>query len=104
MLSIFSLALWSLPLLTYSLSQVNSKLTCRKNFVFGAGVGVTSLIFSPGNAVAKFSAGPEAFVGTYSDPINHPGGKRTIQLLEGKVGDYQLGQVVGGGGIGECSI
>ncbi|GFH58921.1 hypothetical protein CTEN210_15397 [Chaetoceros tenuissimus] len=43
----------------------------------------------------------KAFVGTYSDPINHPGGKRTIKLLDEKVGDYQLAQVIGGGGRGE---
>ena len=43
-----------------------------------------------------------AFVGTYSDPINHPGGTRTIKLLEGKsVGGYQLAEVQGGGGVGE---
>ena len=46
---------------------------------------------------------PSVFCGTYSDPINHPGGKRIISLLEGgnKTGDYQLAQVQGGGGIGE---
>lgn len=42
-----------------------------------------------------------AFVGTYTDPINHPGGKRTIRLLEKQVGDYQLAEVEGGGGRGE---
>jgi|AntRauTorckE5430_2_1112549.scaffolds.fasta_scaffold01186_4 hypothetical protein len=44
--------------------------------------------------------GAEEFVGTYSDP-NHPGGHRTIILLGGKVGDYQLAEIQGGGGIGE---
>lgn len=45
--------------------------------------------------------GAERFVGTYTDPINHPGGKRTIKLLGKKVGDYQLAEVQGGGGRGE---
>jgi len=46
--------------------------------------------------------GAEAFIGTFTDPINHPGGKRTIKLLDGqKLGDYQLAEVLGGGGRGE---
>lgn len=41
------------------------------------------------------------FCGEFSDP-NHPGGKRTIALLDGvMVGDYQLARVYGGGGRGE---
>lgn len=47
------------------------------------------------------SGGPSVFLGTYSDPINHPGGTRTIRLLDGKVGDYQLAEVHGEGGKGE---
>lgn len=47
------------------------------------------------------AASAEAFVGTYSDPINHPGGTRTVRLVGEKVGDYQLAEVVGGGGRGE---
>ncbi|KAL3766317.1 hypothetical protein ACHAWU_005709 [Discostella pseudostelligera] len=48
-------------------------------------------------------SGAEKFCGTYSDPINHPGGTRTISLIgsDDVVGDYRLAQVVGGGGIGE---
>lgn len=39
---------------------------------------------------------------TFSDPINHPGGTRTIKFLPDKtVGGYQLAQVFGGGGRGE---
>ena len=41
------------------------------------------------------------FCGTYTDPINHPGGTRTIRLIGEKVGDYQLAEVEGGGGVGE---
>jgi hypothetical protein len=53
-------------------------------------------------AATNGSKGAEAFVGTYTDPINHPGGKRTIKLLDGqKIGDYQLAEVIGGGGRGE---
>lgn len=65
------------------------------------GIAAASMMagIAPANAV-----GAEAFVGTFSDPINHPGGKRNIKLLEGKkVGDYQLAEVYGGGGRGEPS-
>ncbi|VEU45277.1 unnamed protein product [Pseudo-nitzschia multistriata] len=62
--------------------------------------GGSLLISNPGTAVA--ATGPEVFVGTYTDPINHPGGTRTIKLLDGqKIGDYQLAEVRGGGGRGE---
>mmetsp|Transcript_11702 Transcript_11702/g.14766 ORF Transcript_11702/g.14766 Transcript_11702/m.14766 type:complete len:155 (+) Transcript_11702:84-548(+) len=65
-----------------------------------AAVATTSTVMPPTPAVAA-SKGTEAFVGTFSDPINHPGGKRTIRLLDAKAGDYQLAEVIGGGGIGE---
>lgn len=55
-------------------------------------VASTLAIFPPLAAEAA-SSGAEKFVGTYSDPINHPGGKRTIKLVEGAiVGDYQLAE------------
>ena len=54
------------------------------------------------NPTSAAAAGAESFVASYSDPINHPGGTRTIKLVDGaKVGDYQLAQVFGGGGRGE---
>jgi len=53
-------------------------------------------------ATTSPKAGAAAFLGTYSDPINHPGGTRTITLIDGASnGDYQLAQVKGGGGRGE---
>ncbi len=69
--------------------------------------GVTAAAVALGGGIQTANAaasGAEAFVGTFTDPINHPGGTRTITLLEGrKVGDYQLAQVQGGGGKGEPS-
>merc|ERR1719382_1653653 len=60
-----------------------------------------SLSAIPDNALAiPKTDRSEAFVGSYSDPINHPGGTRTIKLLE-KIGDYHLAEVAGGGGKGE---
>ena len=43
----------------------------------------------------------DAFVGRYTDPINHPGGIRDITLTETYIGEYRLVKVVGGGGRGE---
>lgn len=60
---------------------------------------VPNLATFKAQAAAQSSA--SAFLGTYSDPINHPGGKRTIKLLGDGSGDYTLAQVFGGGGIGE---
>mmetsp|Transcript_60991 Transcript_60991/g.180529 ORF Transcript_60991/g.180529 Transcript_60991/m.180529 type:complete len:176 (-) Transcript_60991:221-748(-) len=40
-------------------------------------------------------------LGTYTDPINHPGGFRKIELVGTGVGGYQLAKVTGGGGRGE---
>eukprot|EP00586_Coscinodiscus_wailesii_P010475 CAMPEP_0172505230 /NCGR_PEP_ID=MMETSP1066-20121228/184713_1 /TAXON_ID=671091 /ORGANISM="Coscinodiscus wailesii, Strain CCMP2513" /LENGTH=133 /DNA_ID=CAMNT_0013281757 /DNA_START=151 /DNA_END=552 /DNA_ORIENTATION=- len=79
----------------------------RRNAMIGGAVvaaatTVTTLSSSSSAAAAAVPQGAESFVGTYSDPINHPGGKRTIRLLDQKkVGDYQLAEVEGGGGVGE---
>jgi len=65
--------------------------------------GGSFLASTPNVAMAAaVPQGAEAFVGTFTDPINHPGGKRTIKLLDGqKKGDYQMAEVLGGGGRGE---
>jgi hypothetical protein len=95
------IALLAYPSFTVSLSSPKqSGAVDRRNALLGAGVGAVTFLFPLEKAVAKES-GAAAFVGTYSDPINHPGGKRTIKLLDSKVGDYQLAEVIGGGGIGE---
>ena len=67
-----------------------------------AATGGSLLAPTAAMAASPAASGAEAFVGTFTDPINHPGGKRTIKLLDGeKVGDYQLAEVLGGGGRGE---
>jgi hypothetical protein len=64
-------------------------------------VVATTVMLKPATANAA-GGDPSAFCGTFSDPINHPGGKRIISLLDDKkTGDYQLAQVQGGGGVGE---
>lgn len=81
----------------------------RRDFLqaaFVSTLAAASLASSPSPAFAASggAGGAAVFVGTFSDPINHPGGKRTIKLLDGDnsiVGNYQLAQVEGGGGIGE---
>mmetsp|Transcript_10429 Transcript_10429/g.10024 ORF Transcript_10429/g.10024 Transcript_10429/m.10024 type:complete len:162 (-) Transcript_10429:268-753(-) len=80
-----------------------SSIVDRRNaIVQGVAATTVALISSSTTAPAQASQGAEAFVGTFSDPINHPGGKRTIRLLDDKkVGDYQLAEILGGGGRGE---
>eukprot|EP00584_Thalassiosira_punctigera_P003166 CAMPEP_0172540542 /NCGR_PEP_ID=MMETSP1067-20121228/11531_1 /TAXON_ID=265564 ORGANISM="Thalassiosira punctigera, Strain Tpunct2005C2" /NCGR_SAMPLE_ID=MMETSP1067 /ASSEMBLY_ACC=CAM_ASM_000444 /LENGTH=189 /DNA_ID=CAMNT_0013326421 /DNA_START=34 /DNA_END=603 /DNA_ORIENTATION=- len=66
-----------------------------------AGSSLCLFSLKPSSAVAA-NTGAQSFVGKYSDPINHPGGTRTIKLVDGAiVGDYQLAEVLGGGGRGE---
>jgi len=85
--------------LCYLVSAVNAfSLPGRRDAFIGIATATAGILSSADPASA---AGAEAFVGTYSDPINHPGGTRTIKLLGEKVGDYQLAEVQGGGGKGE---
>ncbi len=56
-------------------------------------------------AGAVVDAASSRFCGEFADPINHPGGTRTISLVGGpdivaSVGDYRLAKVTGGGGRG----
>ena len=60
-----------------------------------------SVSILPAEAADAAAGDGSIFCGTYSDPVNHPGGTRTIRLVGEKVGDYQLAEVIGGGGIGE---
>ena len=82
-----------------SLAAVN-----RRNAFVGITSAATAAVttaFAPSTPANAAATGAQAFVGTFSDPINHPGGKRTIKLLDVKAGDYQLAEVIGGGGVGE---
>ncbi len=87
------------------LDHVSALAISRRNAFAGLAAGTTTVITSSAALAADSTKqGAEAFVGTFSDPINHPGGRRTIRLLDAdtaKVGDYQLAEVIGGGGVGE---
>jgi hypothetical protein len=52
-------------------------------------------------AAADDDTSSSVFLGTYTDPINHPGGTRTIQLTGTSFAGYTLASVKGGGGQGE---
>ena len=67
----------------------------RRSVLLGA-------LLTPAPALASDS--PSVFVGTYTDPNNHPGGTREITLLPGQVGAYRLANVKGGGGRGEPDL
>lgn len=71
----------------------------RRNALIAGITATSATLLSSSPAFA--AQGAEAFIGTFSDPNNHPGGKRTIRLLGEKIGDYQLAEVQGGGGRGE---
>lgn len=87
-----------LILACFGLSTSGFSVSRRTALVEASGAfAVLATASAPGNAVT----GVESFVGTFSDPINHPGGTRTVKLVGDKVGDYQLAEVVGGGGRGE---
>eukprot|EP00569_Conticribra_weissflogii_P006974 CAMPEP_0171334174 /NCGR_PEP_ID=MMETSP0878-20121228/4500_1 /TAXON_ID=67004 /ORGANISM="Thalassiosira weissflogii, Strain CCMP1336" /LENGTH=177 /DNA_ID=CAMNT_0011835239 /DNA_START=27 /DNA_END=560 /DNA_ORIENTATION=- len=86
---------------SFSTTSTSPIILDRRHAVLATIAGTAaSLLSSPIPAQAA-PAGAEAFLGKFSDPINHPGGTRTIRLLDQKVGDYQLAEVVGGGGRGE---
>lgn len=68
----------------------------RRDFLSLAGLATTVVTPSLTLALGEQSV----FVGTYTDP-NHPGGTRTVELLDTKIGEFQLARVTGGGGRGE---
>ncbi|KAL3794588.1 hypothetical protein HJC23_008044 [Cyclotella cryptica] len=82
-----------------------SRSTSRRNALFTVAASFLAIETNPSKAHAApiEKGGASSFLGTYTDPINHPGGKRTIQLMDGpsSTGDYVLAQVYGGGGVGE---
>jgi len=96
----FSLYIFALFLLEQTAALAINR---RNVFVGVASIATAALTpLSPAQAEeTSTTKGAQAFVGTFSDPINHPGGKRTIRLLGTNVGDYQLAEVIGGGGVGE---
>ena len=79
-----------LYVVTY-LSPANS-FKLKKSQLIGVGAG---FLLSIQPTIAS-----SVFEGKYSDPINHPGGTRTISVIGDKVGGYQLAKVNGGGGRG----
>ena len=88
----------------YGHHDVSDMASPRRRAIFAT--AVTAVTSSSSTYASKASAAStsevSSFLATYSDPINHPGGKRTIKLIDGaSAGDYALAQVFGGGGIGE---
>lgn len=74
--------------------KITTELSRRKLLI-----GAIASVSMPRPAHAADSS---VFVGTFSDPINHPGGTRTIRLLDSPAfGGYRLARVDGGGGRGE---
>ncbi|KAL7491748.1 hypothetical protein ACHAWT_001031 [Skeletonema menzelii] len=80
----------------------NNRKAFLQSMLTAAATVVTCATLQPATAANAATTPAASFLGTYSDPINHPGGTRTITLIEGASnGDYQLAQIKGGGGRGE---
>ena len=65
-----------------------------------AAAAVASTPLSALAAEAVKAPDAKVFAGSYTDPM-HPGGTRTITLLDTKLGPFQLAKITGGGGTGE---
>mmetsp|Transcript_19531 Transcript_19531/g.44452 ORF Transcript_19531/g.44452 Transcript_19531/m.44452 type:complete len:142 (-) Transcript_19531:214-639(-) len=78
-------------------SPLSAPFDNRRAFLTTALLPIATMIVPP----SASASAADNFVGKYSDPINHPGGTRTIRILEGSIGDYRLAEVRGGGGRGE---
>jgi hypothetical protein len=82
----------------------NASIENRRTFVSTLSIATGLLLptFTTTSSPYAWAVESSPFEGTYTDPINHPGGTRTIKLLKGlKTGDYQLAEIQGGGGVGE---
>ena len=87
---------------TDSSATDNNRKAFLQSMLTAAATVVTSVTLQPATAANAATLPAASFLGTYSDPINHPGGTRTITLIDGASnGDYQLAQIKGGGGRGE---
>ena len=89
-------------MMSSSSAMDNNRKAFLQSMLTASAAVVTSTLQPITAANAATSSQAAAFLGTYSDPINHPGGTRTITLIDGASnGDYQLAQINGGGGRGE---
>lgn len=85
-------------LLLVVLSTVTALAPASSRRALLGGMATTFLTASP---AALAAIDPTVLTGTYTDPINHPGGTRTIELTGTGFGGFQLARVTGGGGKGE---
>ena len=60
---------------------------------------VSTAVLLPQAAAAAVDA--NVLLGNYTDPINHPGGTRKIELTGTALGGFKLAKITGGGGKGE---
>jgi hypothetical protein len=91
-------------IVTFSTSAIDNNRKAFLQSIFTAAATVVTTVTLQPTAASAAASKAASFLGTYSDPINHPGGTRTIALIDGASnGDYQLAQIKGGGGRGEPS-
>jgi hypothetical protein len=76
--------------------------TNRRDVLASLLLGGSVAAITPSDAhAADAVTDSSVFLGDYTDPINHPGGTRRIELAGTGFAGYQLATVKGGGGIGE---
>lgn len=75
--------------------------TISRRDVLSSLVSSGILLSAPFAALAADDPAEVFLGGTYTDPNNHPGGTRTIELAGTGFAGYQLATVKGGGGQGE---
>jgi hypothetical protein len=81
---------------------VGGETTNRRRFLASSSIGLSGLTGAASRSSAGvFASDPTVFLGTYTDPLNHPGGFRSIALDGIGLAGYQLATVKGGGGVGE---
>ena len=86
---------------TKTLQTAHAK-TSRRSLLKSSFASLAGVALLPSTASGADDSAASIFLDkTYTDPINHPGGTRRIELTGTGLMGYQLAKVIGGGGTGE---
>jgi hypothetical protein len=75
--------------------------TRRRDVLASLLLGGSLTVATPNVNAAEDADISSIFLGTYTDPVNHPGGTRSIEFTGAGFAGFQLATVKGGGGRGE---
>lgn len=73
----------------------------RRRALLDGIISTSALIVAATPSTTQAALDASVLEGKYTDPINHPGGIRNIELTGTGLGGFQLAKVTGGGGKGE---